>query len=57
MTPRKLLVMIFYSILTFFIPHLTKNFIDEQIGQQIGFVISGILYTYYGKKFIRGGSY
>lgn len=51
------MIMFFYSLLTFFIPGY-QTYISEEVAMLIGFTLSMVLYTEYGKKMIsQGGGY
>ncbi len=57
MNQTKMMIMFFYSLLTFFIPGY-QTYISEEVAMLIGFTLSMVLYTEYGKKMIsQGGGY
>jgi hypothetical protein len=53
MDQTKMMIMLFYSLLTFFLPGY-QMYVKEEIGMTVGFMLSMLLYTVYGKKMIAG---
>ena len=53
MNSKKLMIMLFYSLLTFFVPGY-QTYMTEETGMILGFLLSMVLYTYYGKPMIAG---
>lgn len=60
-TPTTISIMVFYSILTFFIgPFITRPFMNEHpdqcvAGFLVGFTLSILLWMKYGRHYMMGG--